>query len=254
MKRKINHIPKITIITVCLNSEKYLDRCLRSVLSQDYPQNKIEHIVIDGGSSDKTVSIIKKYSKNLKYWHSKKDKGLYDAMNIGISKADGEIIGILNSDDFFYKNCLKTVSNYFKKNEIDFLFGSVLKKRIYHNYFPKKIFYTFNFYPSHSVSFFIKRKIQKKIGRYNINFRYSADRDLLYRLIKKNYKGMPTKKNEVFGKFNLTGISSKINFWKKNSEEIKIRISNKENIVKVYLLFIVYLNYFFFRKILDIFK
>lgn len=254
MKRKINHTPKITIITVCYNSEKYLGRCIKSVLSQNYPRKKIEHIVIDGGSNDKTIEIIKRYSKKLKYWHSKKDKGLYDAMNIGIRKASGEIIGILNSDDFFYRNCFKTVSHYFNKNKIDFLFGSVLKKRIYHNYFPKKIFYTFNFYPSHSVSFFIKHKIQKKIGFYNIKFKYSADRDLLYRLIKKNYKGMPTKKNEIFGKFNLTGISSKINFWDKNFEEMRIRISNKENVLKVFLLFIVYLNYFFLRKMLNIFK
>ena len=79
-------------------------------------------------------------------------------MNIGIKKTSGDIIGILNADDYFYKNALKIVSKYFVKNKIDFLFGSVLKKRIYHNFKPEKILYTFNFYPSHSVSFFIKRK------------------------------------------------------------------------------------------------
>ena len=103
MKKK-NTLPKISVITVVLNNDKYIERCLKSVINQNYPKNKIEYIVIDGGSIDKTVSLIKKFQKKITYWHSKKDMGLYDAMNFGIKKSTGDIIGILNSDDFYNKN------------------------------------------------------------------------------------------------------------------------------------------------------
>ena len=260
MRKKINrldtkHYPKISIITVCLNSEKTILRCMNSVINQKYPKNKIEYILIDGGSTDNTVEIIKKKENKIKYWHSKKDKGIYDAMNIGLKHCTGEIIGILNSDDIFFKNTLKIVAKYFNKTKIDYLFGSVYKSRVYHNFFPQKLWYTFNIYPSHSVSFFIKNKTQKKIGKYNIKFNYSADRDLFYRLIKnKNYLGISTKQYEVFGKFNMYGASSRVSFFKKNIEEIKIRLSNGENFFKVISIFFIYINYFFLKKILSFFK
>ena len=106
LKKNSNKLPIISIITVVLNGEKTLKKCIQSVINQSYPQNKIEYIVIDGGSRDRTISIIKKYEKKISYWHSKKDRGLYDAMNKGIKKSSGEIIGILNADDFYYKNAL----------------------------------------------------------------------------------------------------------------------------------------------------
>ena len=121
MRKKINrldtkHYPKISIITVCLNSEKTILKCMNSVINQKYPKNKIEYILIDGGSTDKTVEIIKKKENKIKYWHSKKDKGIYDAMNIGLKHCTGEIIGILNSDDIFFKNTLKIVAKYFNSS------------------------------------------------------------------------------------------------------------------------------------------
>jgi glycosyltransferase involved in cell wall biosynthesis len=246
---------KISIVTVCLNSEKTIKRCLESVISQNYPNNKIEHIVIDGASTDSTVSIIKKKIKHIKFFQSRKDHGIYDAMNIGIKKCTGDVIGILNSDDFFYKNTFKTVAKYFNQSKIDYLFGSVLKGRVYHNFLPHKLWYTFNIYPSHSVSFFIKKKTQNEVGKYNIKFNYSADRDLFYRLIRnKKFVGTSTNKNEIFGKFDLYGISSKVSFFQKNLEEIRIRLSNKENFLKVFLLFFVYFFYFSLKKIISFFK
>ena len=162
---------------------------------------------------------------------------------------------MLNSDDYFFKNTFNIVNNYFHNYKIDYLFGSVIKNRVYHNFFPNKIWYSFDYYPSHSVSFFIKRKIQNKIGKYNIKFKYSADRDLLYRLIKnKNYVGIATEKKELFGKFCMTGVSSRLNFFKKNLEETKIRFNNNENLIKILLMLIVYLSYYFFRKITNLFK
>jgi len=235
-------IPKISIITVVLNSEKTILRAINSVREQNYKKNKIEHIIIDGGSKDNTVRIIKKNQKKIQYWQSKKDKGIYDAMNIGLAKCTGELIGILNADDFFYKNTFLIVAKYFRKYNLDYLFGSVIKKRIYHNFFPKNIWYTFNIYPSHSVSFFIRRDAQKKIGEYNIKYKYSADRDLFYRIIKSNLKGIATKKSEVFGKFNLYGISSKISYFETLKEELKVRLNNQNFILALLIISLSIIN------------
>ena len=98
----------ISIITVVLNGEKTLERTIKSVINQSY--KNFEHIVIDGGSTDGTIKILKKYSKKISYWKSEKDKGIYDAMNKGIKKSKGNIIGILNSDDYYLKNALKIVN------------------------------------------------------------------------------------------------------------------------------------------------
>lgn len=88
---------KVTIITVVFNGEKYIKDCIDSILYQDY--KNIEYVVIDGGSTDGTLSIIESYRSKIHYFISEKDKGMYDALNKGIKAATGDIIGILNADD-----------------------------------------------------------------------------------------------------------------------------------------------------------
>lgn len=105
MKKRL----KISIITVSLNSGSKIERSIKSVINQNYTKNKIEHIIIDGKSSDNTVNIIKKYNNKIKHWESHKDKGIYYAMNKGIKLCSGEIIGILNSDDYYYPNTFNIV-------------------------------------------------------------------------------------------------------------------------------------------------
>ena len=161
---------KISIITVTKNSEKYLEKNILSVNNQNY--KNYEHIIIDGKSTDRTLQIIKKHRNKIKYFISEIDKGLYDAMNKGIKKCTGDIIGILNSDDVYYKRTLKIVNEYFNKyDNLDFLFGSVYKHRLLHGYEPQKIKWTFGFYSTHSIGFFIKNDAQKKVGLYNIKYR-----------------------------------------------------------------------------------
>src|SRR6478736_3483755 len=99
--------PLITIITIVYNGEKHLEQTIRNVLDQNY--DHLQYIIIDGGSTDQSVEIIKKYEKKLHYWISEKDKGISDAFNKGIAKATGEIIGIINADDWYESGALERV-------------------------------------------------------------------------------------------------------------------------------------------------
>ncbi len=229
---------KITIITVTKNSEKYLKENIESVLRQKY--KNYEHILVDGNSTDNTVRIIKSYKKNVRLIKNKQDKGLYHAMNVGIKNAKGDIIGILNSDDIYFKNTLKIVNDYFcKDRKLDFLFGSVYKHKLLSGYNPWKVDFSFGFYSTHSVGFFIKKKSQLKVGLYNLQYNYSSDYDLFIRMIKKfKLKGTSTKKSEVFGKFRRGGLSSRIKFLDYLKECNKIRINNGQNVLFVYILYL----------------
>ena len=228
---------KISIITVTKNSEKYLEKNILSVYKQKY--KNYEHIIIDGKSTDKTINIINKHKNKIKYFISEKDRGLYDAMNKGIKKSSGDIIGILNSDDIYYNDTLEIVNKYFNiYKKLDFLFGSVFKHRLLYGYYPQRIKWSFGFYSTHSIGFFIKKEAHKKVGYYNIKYKYSADYDLFYRLIvKKKMNGMATKKSEVFGKFRRGGLSSRIRYIDFLKECTQIRLDNKQNFFIVYAIF-----------------
>jgi glycosyltransferase involved in cell wall biosynthesis len=237
-----NQSLKISIITVVKNGQEHIENNILSLLGQTY--KNYEHIIIDGGSTDDTKKIINKYSLKISKVLHEPDHGLYDAMNKGINLSSGEIIGILNSDDFFYPNALEIVSSYFKKNsEIDFLFGSVNKyNQIYSGYYPRKLYWTFGFYSSHSVGFFIKRKSQLEVGLYNIKYKYSADYDLFYRMIiNKKMKGCATKKDEVIGYFRSGGLTGKIKYIDYLNENTQIRLDNKQNFILVKIIH--YLRY-----------
>jgi len=238
---------KISIITVVKNDEKNIEKTIQSVLNQSY--KNYEHIVVDGKSNDNTVQIVKKFRKVKLI--SKKDKNLWDALNTGIKNAKGEIIGVLNSNDVYYKDALKIVNKYFNQNRIDFLFGAVQKNRLFYKFEPKKIHYRFNIYPAHSVGFFIKSTKQKKLGLYNINYDICSDYDLFYRMIVKNkMKGINTNKNEILGKFDMNGLSSKVNIIKFYYQEVKIRYKNGQNFLFLAILFIIKILNFLRNKIL----
>ena len=229
---------KISIITVTKNSEKFLLQNILSVKSQKY--RNFEHIIIDGNSEDRTIKIINSHKKSIKFIKNVNDKGLYHAMNVGIKKSTGDIIGILNSDDIYFKNTLKIVNKYFNKHsDLDFLFGSVYKHKLLTGYNPNIIDWSFGFYTTHSVGFFIKKKSQLKVGLYDLKYNYSADYDLFLRMIKKfKLKGLSTKKNQIFGRFRQGGLSSRINFLDYLRECNRIRLNNGQNLFQVYLIFI----------------
>ncbi len=227
--------PKISIITVVKNNEKYIEQNILSLINQEY--KNYEHIIIDGNSDDKTMEIISKYQDKISVIISEEDQGLYDAMNKGIQKATGDIIGVLNSDDYFYKDALSIVKNYFEKHKnIDFLFGTVFKNKLMYKFNPKKIYWTFGFYTTHSVGFFIKKEAQLKLGLYNLKYKYSSDYDLFYRMIVKNkMQGISTNKDEVLGYFRPGGLSASIKYEDWINENTQIRLDNGQNyfIVKI---------------------
>jgi len=238
LKKDKNNLPLISIITVVLNNKKFLQQSINSVLNQSY--KNYELIIIDGKSTDGTLDILKKKNSKIDYWISEKDKGIYDAMNKGIKLSRGSIISVLNSDDIFYKHALKTAANYFNQHQyIDFLFGSVIKYKLLYGYRPWKIRWSFGFYSTHSIGFFIRKKSQKKVGYYNTKYKISSDYDFFYRMIVKHkLRGMATKKNEIFGKFRRGGFSSKIPFIDYLNETIRIRLDNGQNIFLVSIIFL----------------
>ena len=240
-KIKKNDGPLISIITVSKNSSKFIQETIDSIKNQNY--KNIEYIIIDGGSSDGTVNIVKKNIDFIDYFVSEPDLGNYDAINKGLSLCTGDLIGIVNADDILLPDATSILIQYYKKYpEVDFFFGSVKKHwGVISGYYPRKIKYSWFFYTSHSTGFFIKKNSAKKIGKYSLKYKYSSDFDYFYRMIIHNkFKGVATKKEEIFGIFRPGGISATLDKEYHFFEKIRIRIDNKQN--KIFLILLYFLK------------
>ena len=244
-KNSVN--PLISIITVVLNDEKNIENTIRSVIDQEY--KNIQYILVDGGSTDLTLEIIKKYKDFISVLVTEKDQGIYDAFNKGLKLAKGDLIGFVNSGDTLTKKSLKYLCSYYNKYEsADFFFGAVKKHwGVLHGYKRWKIFYTWGFYSSHSTGFFIKKQAAKILGEYNLKYKYSADYDYFYRMIVHHkMKGVSSKKNELFGIFQRGGYSSKVKFFDHLVECTRIRLDNKQN--KFMILITIIIKFIFNHK------
>lgn len=181
---------KVSIITATYNSALTVRDTIESVNAQTY--HDIEHIIVDGKSEDKTLEIVKKYGKRVSTLISEPDNGIYDAMNKGIRAATGDVIGILNSDDFFTSNdVISAVVNTFKNNDIDAVYGDVhyvnpdnLNKcvRYYSSAVFKPSLFKFGLMPAHP-SFYAKRNCYEKYGVYSLDYKIASDFDLLVRFL-----------------------------------------------------------------------
>lgn len=182
---------KISIITVCYNSEVTIEKTFKSIESQSY--NNIEYIVVDGGSKDCTLDLIKKYKPIISKWVSAPDKGLYDAMNKGIAMATGDLIGILNSDDVFNtETILEKVAKFHIKNDIDASIGNItqfnesgrtVRKYSSKSWTPENL--KIGFMPPHP-SIFFKRDLFENYGKYRLDFISGADYELITRFFLRN--------------------------------------------------------------------
>ena len=249
---KVNH--SLTVITVVRNDQENIEKTIKSVISNN-KGFKLEYIVIDGKSQDKTLSIIKKYKNKISKIISEKDNGIYDAMNKGIKISKNDIIVFCNSGEFFYRNSLRKVIHIFNSKNVDYVFGTVVrnytkKRLVKFSLNPKRIFYNFDFATAHSTGFFLKRVVYKKIGLYDLKFRCSSDFDLYFRMLKKGYIGLVTKKRDLIGNVASGGFSSKISFFEHLIEETKIRFKNKQNLL---LIVIIFMNAIFKRMLRNLF-
>lgn len=201
----MNRCPLISIVTVCLNSAEYIERCINSVLNQTY--NNIEYIIIDGGSTDGTVDIIRRHESRISKWISEKDRGLYDAMNKGIAMCGGEFIGLLNSDDTYPVDAIQTVVDAILADDsIDVLHGDMsvitsqgtMIAKGYHGDLLRE-------WSVKHPTCFIRATVYQTY-KYDHTIRVSADYDLLLKLSRngKRFRHI----DHVLSQFSRRGISS----------------------------------------------
>lgn len=185
---------KISIITITYNSGTKLQRALDSVRSQTYPD--IEHVIVDGASTDGTREIIEAYAKQHKNvrWISEPDGGIYNALNKGIRMATGDIIGFLHSDDVLYSSdSIGQIAAAFDSPEVDVVYGDlqycngprVIRRWKSNDFHPRALKY--GWMPPHPTVY-VRRKVYEQVGEYDEWFRIAADYDMILRIFTAGYK------------------------------------------------------------------
>ena len=207
---------KVSIITVCYNSENTIRDTLQSVFNQDY--NDIEYIIIDGLSKDNTIKIIDEQREKISYVTSEPDKGIYDAMNKGVNLATGEIIGILNSDDLFYdEGIISSVANTFYRNaDVDAVYGNLIyfetenpQKSV--RYWKSIPFYKDFFDDGYIIphpTLFVRKSVYDTLGAYYPYFKLSSDYEFMIRAFKVN-NFVPFYIDKIIVKMRMGGASTK---------------------------------------------
>lgn len=216
---------KVSIITVVYNNKDFVATCIESVLSQTHPD--VEHVVIDGASSDGTQEVIAKYVEKLSCYVSEKDLGLYNALNKGIQMCTGDVIGVLHSDDLFYENTtLEKVVAHFKKSDADLVYANGMYvtqknteqiRRIYRAKPFQKHKLSLGWIPLHTT-IYVKKEVFQHYGMYDENYQIASDYDISLRwflapTIKKSFL------NQWVVKMRLGGKSTSAKLQKKKSLE-----------------------------------
>jgi glycosyltransferase len=205
---------KVSLITVTYNSAAYLQDCIDSVVRQRYPD--IEHIVIDGGSSDGTLDIIKKYDNHIAKWVSEKDNGMYDAINKGIAMATGDIVGILNSDDMLASNdVVQAIVDSFNDHQLDAVYGDLVYVtksntnkvvRLWQGLPYKRYRFRYGWMPAHPT-FYLRREIIDQFGGYESHYFTAADYEFMARYLYR-YRISAMYLNKLIVKMRVGGQSN----------------------------------------------
>lgn len=215
---------KISVITVCLNSEATIRQTIESVLRQTY--KNIEYIIVDGGSVDRTLTIIREYiplSDGRMRYISEKDDGIYDAMNKGITMATGDIVGIINSDDWYEPEAVEEIVKCFRATDTDVAYGEewILnenRQREYHTYRMG--------FPPHP-GMFVRREVYQKYGMYDLSYRIASDWDLILRFMAGGIRF--ERIDRVIANYSKTGISSvRILECAEETHEIELKYLEKD--------------------------
>lgn len=198
--------PLISVITVSYNSVKTIEQTILSVINQDFKD--YEYIIIDGGSTDGTIDIIKKYQNHISLWVSEPDNGIYDAMNKGLKLVQGEFISLLNSDDWFEKNSFSNVANWHKLNpNIDLFHG--LLRFIDINGQPDSIIGHYSSYLNTGMiehpTCFIKKDLYDRVGPFDLNYQSASDYDWMLKAKKTGAKFLLIP--EILTNFRRGGMS-----------------------------------------------
>lgn len=212
---------KISIITVCLNRVSTIEKAIQSVINQNYSET--EYIIIDGGSVDGTVDIIKRYEPHFAYWVSESDEGIYDAMNKGVAKATGDIVAFLNSDDWYEDNAFIRVTDYFEHYHPMILSGKMntlqkgrWKKNVL-EFDTKDENIRIGMNCRHPATF-AKKELFDRFGGFDTQYKIAADYDWMLRMYDEGIRIL--KVDDVFTNFSSKGISS-------TNLEVTIRESKK---------------------------
>jgi glycosyltransferase involved in cell wall biosynthesis len=214
---------KISLITVSYNAGSTISRCIESVIAQNF--KNFEYIIIDGGSTDGTIKIINQYKNHVNIFISEKDGGIYDAMNKGISRASGTIIGTLNADDFFAADdVLGAVAAAFAQQNPDMLYGDLdyvaQDETIVRKWRTKAYvqgMYNWGWMPPHPT-FYCKKQLFERFGLYNVEYGTAADYELMLRFMQQtNVKALHV--NKVMVKMQSGGVSNnslpnRVKAWK----------------------------------------
>ncbi|OBX25534.1 glycosyltransferase [Gelidibacter algens] len=228
---------KITIITATYNSARTLEVCMDSVLQQTFKE--IEYIIIDGGSTDGTLDVISSKAKNNLniVYSSEPDKGIYDALNKGIAKATGDVIGFVHSDDFLADHqVILKIAEAFETDDVDGVYGNlhyvqfddtekIVRNWISQPFLPKLL--TRGWMPAHPT-LFLKSEVYRNYGQFNLEYRIAADYDFVLRVFQQAHHKF-TYLPLTITKMRVGGASNRSlkNLVQKTREDYKALITNK---------------------------
>ena len=180
-------LPLVSVVTPVFNGERYLEETILSVLNQDY--DNIEYIIIDGGSTDGTQAILKKYDDRIDYWISEPDNGIYDAMNKGIRLAKGELVGIINSDDYYTAGAVKSVADEASRHPKAHVFHGNMEFQQTHGakelWRPRRTFTKYGLYrmPVNHPTVFVRSACYRECGVFDTRYRVAADYGLMLKFL-----------------------------------------------------------------------
>lgn len=215
----------VSIITVSYNAAKTIEQTILSVINQTY--DTIEYIIIDGGSTDGTVDIIKKYEDQITYWVSEPDKGIYDAMNKGIAHAKGDIIGIINSDDWYELDAVEQVVKHYKEGEIVYHGG--LKNyqedgKTFVTPAPDSVERLKRGMVVNHPSMFVNREVYERYGAFSLDYRIAADWDFTLKVYMQGVTFL--KIDKILSNFRLGGVSGALS--QKHLKELHLIRKNRK--------------------------
>ena len=226
----------VSIITVVFNAENTIERTIESVISQNY--KNIDYVIIDGGSTDGTLEILNKYKPYFSSFISETDEGIYNAMNKGLSLAKGDVVGILNADDYLYPDAINKVAESFT-DAIDFVYAYMdiqdskgnkvmtFKPLPYNKMLTKGLT---DMGAQHS-SIYARKSAYKKLNGFNEKYKIVADHDFMIRLFEQGYKS-----REIHASLGVVSLGGESDSWRINRELYMLAKSHGMNPVRAFLI------------------